>query len=215
MLERRQCSKALLGLAVKHMKEILAHPLVIFAIIGLGLLTIAFAYMKKIKFTTRLLTHMSLMLALSIILHALRLYHMPQGGSITLGAMLPIIFISYRYGPAVGFLTGFIYGMINLIQDPFIVQPVQVLFDYPLPFMALGLAGYFPKHRFWGAIIGVSGRFLCHFISGVAFFANYAPSGVSPYWYSLTFNMTYLLPNLIICLILLRLLPVDRLMKLI
>ena len=60
---------------------------------------------------------------------------MPQGGSITCGAMLPLLFIAYRYGPGIGCLTGFLYGLINILQDPFILHPLQVLFDYPLPYM--------------------------------------------------------------------------------
>ncbi len=195
------------------MSVILAQPTSIFALLGLLALIIAFLYIKKVRFTTHMLVNVSLMIALSTILHTLRLYHTPQGGSITLGAMLPLILVSFRYGPGVGFLAGFIFGIINLMQDPFIVQPVQVLFDYPLPFMALGLAGYFPHHKFAGATIAVLGRFICHFISGVTFFASYAPKGMSPYWYSCVFNATYLIPDLIICLIILKILPIKRILN--
>ena len=49
--------------------------------------------------------------------------------------------IAFAYGPEVGFLAGFAYGILNLLLNPYILHPVQVLFDYPLPFMALGLWG--------------------------------------------------------------------------
>ena len=197
----------------KNLLEVSAHPLSLFALAGLALMLAAFAYSKKVKLGPQLIVQIALMLALTVILHQLRLYHMPQGGSITFGAMLPLLLLSFRYGPGVGYLAGFLYGMLNLLQDPFIMHPVQVLFDYPLPYMALGLAGYFKERFLLGAIFAVTGRFLCHFISGIVFFGSYAPAGTSPYLYALLFNATYLVPELIICLILLKILPIKNLLQ--
>ena len=158
-----------------------------------------------------MLVYTALMLALTIVLHQLRLYHMPQGGSITFGAMVPLLFIAYRYGSGVGCLAGFLYGMLNLLQDPFIVHPLQVLFDYPLPDMVLGLAALMPRHLYMSTALAFLCRFLCHFISGAVFFGSYAPEGTSPYLYALTFNATYLLPEFVICFVLLKILPVQKL----
>jgi len=191
---------------------ILEQPASIFALVGLVTLILAFGYIKKIKMNTQMIVHIGLMLALTVILHNFRLYHMPQGGSVTLGAMIPLLLIAFRYGPVGGYLAGFVYGLINLIQDPYILHPVQVLFDYPLPYMALGLAGHFKDKMLLGATLGISGRFLCHFISGAVFFGSYAPAGMSPYWYSLVFNATYLIPELLICLFILRVLPMERIL---
>ncbi|EIW15554.1 MULTISPECIES: energy-coupled thiamine transporter ThiT [Pelosinus] len=196
----------------KNIAMIVAQPASVFALAAMVALILAFAYIKKIKINTPMMVHISLMLALTVILHTFRLYHMPQGGSVTFGAMIPLLLIAFRYGPVVGYLAGFTYGLLNLLQDPYILHPVQVLFDYPLPYMALGLAGYFKDRMLLGAIVGSCGRFICHFISGVVFFASYAPPGTSPYWYSLVFNATYLLPELMICLLILRVLPVKRLL---
>jgi len=198
---------------MKNVTMILEHPVSAFALLGLVALVLAFIYIKKIAINTRMMVHIGLMVALTVILHTIRLYHMPQGGSITLGGMIPILLIAFRYGPVGGYLAGFVYGMINLIQDPYILHPVQVLFDYPLPYMALGLAGYCKDRLLLGAIVGTCGRFICHFISGAVFFASYAPPGMSPYWYSLTFNATYLIPELVICLVILRVLPVERMLS--
>lgn len=191
---------------------ILEQPTSVFTLAALVVLILVFVNIKKIKLNTPMIAHIGIMLALTIILHTFRLYHMPQGGSVTLGGMIPLLLITFRYGPAVGYLAGFVYGLINLILDPFILHPVQVLFDYPLPYMALGLAGYFKERILLGAIIGACGRFICHFISGAVFFASYAPPGTSPYWYSLVFNATYLVPELIICLLILRVLPLKRIL---
>lgn len=193
------------------MTAILASPTSIAALAALMIFIFALLRVKKITLTTRMITHIGLALALAAVLHAVRIYHLPQGGSITLGSMIPILLIALYYGAEVGYLTGFLYGMINLIQDPFILHPVQVLFDYPLPFMALGLTGYFKERMMLGTTIAVFGRFICHFLSGVVFFASYAPPGMSPYLYSLVFNGSYLVLELVICLLIMRVLPVKRL----
>ena len=182
-----------------------------FALLGVLILILFVIYSRRIKFTTKMLINISLMLAMATVLQYVRLYHFPQGGSVTLGGMIPILLIAFRYGAGVGTLTGFIFGFIILIQDPFILHPIQVLFDYPLPFMAMGLAGIFPRKIFLSTVLAFCGRFICHFISGTVFFASYAPEGMSPIIYSLTANATYLVPELLICLLILKILPVQKL----
>ena len=189
------------------------NPTSLFALIGVLILILFALYSRKIKFTTKMLINISLMLAMATVLQYVRIYHFPQGGAVTLGGMIPMLLISFRYGAAVGFFAGFIFGLINLIQDPFILHPIQVLFDYPLPFMAMGLAGIFPHKIFLSTIIAFAGRFICHFISGAVFFASYAPEGISPIFYSLTANATYLLPELLICLLILKFLPMQRILS--
>ncbi len=197
---------------LENIFTVLENPAVSFALLGVLLLIFFGLYARKIKLTTRILINISLMIALAILLSQIRLYHFPQGGSVNLGGMLPLLLISFRYGAGIGTLAGFVFGLITIIQDPFIVHPVQVLFDYPLPYMAVGLAGIFREKIFWGTILAFSGKFICHFISGMIFFASYAPEGTSAIIYSLTVNGLLILPNLIICLILLKILPVKRLL---
>ena len=129
------------------MNELLIHPAACFALIGLLILILVGLYFRRIQLTTRSLVNISLMLAITVVLHQIKLFHMPQGGSVTAGSMVPLLLIAYRYGLGIGVLTGFLYGMINLLLNPFIVHPVQVLFDYPLPYMAMGLAGLWKVQR--------------------------------------------------------------------
>ncbi len=196
----------------ENIAVILDNSTATFALLGVFLLIIFAIYMRHLKLTTSMIINIGLMLAFATILHQLKLYHMPQGGSVTLGGMLPLLIISFRYGANIGALAGFLYGLINLIQDPFILHPIQVLFDYPLPFMAMGLAGIFHEKIFLGTILGFAGRFICNFISGVVFFSNYAPDGMSVVAYSIIFNATYIVPEMIICLILMKVLPMKRLL---
>jgi len=152
---------------------------------------------------TRVLTEAALAIALAFVLGLIKVFQMPFGGSISL-EMIPLILLALRQGPVVGVVTGAAYGLLNLAVGPVVVHPVQVLFDYPLAFGALGLAGFFrPTVR--GAVIGatvaVLARFVCHFVSGVVFFASYAPEGWNPYVYSGAYNAAYLIPSLVIALV--------------
>lgn len=170
-------------------------------------------YFRKIHFTTRMLVNVALMLAMTVILHQFRLYRMPQGGSITCGSMLPLLLVSYCYGPWVGCLGGFIYGFFEIIQDPYLLHPIQVLFDYPLPYMVLGLSALWPAHRYASTLLAFTVRFACHIISGVVFFASYAPAGTSPLIYSLIFNASYLVPECALSFVLLKVLPINRFLE--
>jgi thiamine transporter len=191
--------------------ELTKSPTALFAILGVFLLTIALPGIRKIKFTTKLIAQVGIALALASVLQFFKFAPWAQGGSVTPGSMVPILLIAFVYGPEVGFLTGFLFGVINLILNPFILHPVQVLFDYPLPFMAIGLAGYFKDQKITGTFIAMAARFLCHFISGVVFFASYAPAGMSPYLYSLIYNGSYMILEAIICMVIIWALPVKKL----
>lgn len=194
----------------QNIQDIIASPISILTLIGCILLLIVLAKAKKIKFTPQLIARIGIALALATLLKMLRLYHFPQGGSITLGSMIPILLIAFMYGPQVGCLTGFLYGVITLILDPYILHPVQVLFDYPLPFMALGLAGFFNSRKLFGTSIAIFIRFICHFISGVAFFGSFAPEGMSSIIYSLLINGPMIGIEGIICLVILKVIPLER-----
>jgi thiamine transporter len=192
------------------LSEILAQPQVLLALMGVLVMIFGLMRIRREKMDTSVLINSALLLALAVVLEQLRIFHMPQGGSVTAGAMVPLLLIACRFGMGTGVLAGFAYGMINMLQDPFILHPVQVLFDYPLPFMAMGLAGLSRKHLYLGTGLAFLTRFGCHFISGVVFFGSYAPEGVSPVWYSLVFNATYLVPEMLICCLLLKVLPVKK-----
>lgn len=194
----------------QHIHDIISSPLSIATLIGCIVLLIVLVKAKKIQFTPQLIARISIALALATVLKIFRIYHFYQGGSITLGSMVPIFIISFMYGPRIGFLTGFLYGVITLVLDPYILHPVQVLFDYPLPFMALGLAGYFNDKKSLGISISVFVRFICHFISGVAFFGSSAPEGISPVIYSLLVNVPIAGIEGVICIIIFAILPIER-----
>jgi thiamine transporter len=152
---------------------------------------------------TRVLAEAALAVALAFVLGLITVFRMPFGGSISL-EMVPLILLALRQGPWVGIFAGAAYGLLDLAIEPVALHPVQVIFDYPLAFGVLGLAGFF-RPTLWGAVAGtvvaVLARFLCHFVSGVVFFASYAPEGWNPYLYSAAYNAGYLVPSLALALV--------------
>ena len=194
--------------------EIFKNPLSIAALLGLMIVILALISFKKIKLDSKTMARIGLALALATILDFIKVIDLPNGiGSINLGSVVPIIVIALFYGPEIGMLTGLLFGLINLIISPYIVHPLQVLFDYPLPYMAVGLAGYFKNKKLIGASVGMFFKFIFHFISGFLFFGQFAPNGWSPALYSFIANASYVGSNLIIVIILLLILPIDTVFK--
>ncbi len=155
--------------------------------------------MKK----THLLTEVAAFVALSVICSFIKVWEMPQGGSVSL-TMVPILLIAFRRGAFAGMLTGGIYGLISLAIAGVIYHPMSVLLDYLLAFALVGMAGFFRKNlpmAICGTIVGVLGRFLSSLVSGAVLFGSYAPAGQNPWVYSLIYQATYLLPELVICLV--------------
>lgn len=145
-------------------------------------------------------------LALAIVTSYIKLFQLPMGGSVTLFSMFFVTLIGYWYGPTVGLMAGVAYGLLQMILDPYIVSIPQMLIDYPFAFGALGLAGFFSEKKngmIIGYIVSVLGRFVFSVLSGVIFFGMYAPEGMSPFVYSVTYNGSYLAAEAAITLILL------------
>jgi len=173
----------------------------------------------------RIMTEIGMAVALSAILNFIVLWRMPQGGSLSL-EMLPILIIALRRGAGPSMIAGVVYGLVQLALGPFIVHPAQLILDYPLAYMLVGLAGIFlnkinlkAKSSTYGWLLlavltGGLGRFISHFFSGAIFFAQYAPEGQNPWVYSAIYNITYLLPSLLLSYIiiipLIRILVIDK-----
>lgn len=64
----------------------------------------------------------------------------PNGGSITL-AFVPIFIMGYRHGLKGGLLTGLLVGTIQLLWSGYMLNFLQVMLDYVLPNVLLGLVG--------------------------------------------------------------------------
>ncbi len=162
-------------------------------------------------FSTKILAEIIVLVALagalSLISHSF--FSLAQGGSINIG-MVPIFWLALRRGPKIGIFAGAVFGVVDLAIEPFVVHPAQLILDYPLAFACLGLAGFFQKRPVVGVVVGVTGRFVSHFVSGVVYFPNYAPAGMSPIVYSAIYNATYLIPSMIICAVIIGILQKSK-----
>lgn len=168
---------------------------------------------KKKSLTTKQLVYSAVAIALAVVCSMIKLFEMPMGGSVTLLSMLFIVLIAYWYGPYVGIMTAVAYGLVQFVTEPIFYTIPQMLLDYPLAFGALGLAGFFHDRKYGlqiGYVVGVIGRFVFSTLSGVIFFASYAPEGMNPWIYSLGYQASYLVPEAVVTLIVISIPPVAK-----
>lgn len=147
----------------------------------------------------------------TVIATVIKLPSLPNGGSVTLFSMLLVTLVGYWYGPKVGIIAAVGYGILQFITGPYVVHPLQVVIDYPLAFGALGLSGFFSGKKnglLKGYLAGVFGRFFFASVSGLVFYTVYVESlaeNMVAIWASLVYNMTYILPEAVITVMLISL----------
>lgn len=162
--------------------------------------------MEKNQNQVKAITVTSLLVALATVLSFVKLSSLPFGGSTTLLSMFFIIIIGYYINPKIGIIGAFVYGILQFIIEPYMVSIIQVIVDYGFAFTALGLGAlvFRKRNRFSleiVIIISMLGRLACSIFSGVVFFGAYAPEGQGAFMYSLLYNSSYIIPEMIITLI--------------
>ena len=195
--------------AFKDFGEFPAWAWIVVAVLLVGGV-IAYRSLKgghKTVWNTKMMAMGAVCIALSSVLSMIKIWKMPQGGSITAASMLPLMLFSYVYGMGPGCLVGALYGVLQFIIEPYFLSLPQMLLDYPIAFGMMGLAGLFSKmdNENLGLTVGVVlasvGRFVAAVLSGVIFFAECA-GDQNPWVYSIVYNGSYMLPECIICVIL-------------
>ena len=205
--------KDLPGDTIETFKSLHSNPIVGFVVLSLLIVLILIVKSRKIRFTHRLIAHMSMFIALAVVLNLIIIYKLPQGGSVTLASMVPLVILSYMYGTGVGMVSGFIFGIIDMMLGGYILTPMQVLLDYPLAFMMIGLSGLFRDKLMISFVIAFFARFISHFLSAIIFFREYAPEGMMPELYGIIYNGSFLAVELLITIVVLKFLPLDRIVK--
>ena len=173
--------------------------------------------MTKRKTNIHALVECALMIAIGTVLALIKIYELPFGGSVTLVSMLPFVLVSFRWGTKWGLLTGFANALLQMLMG-FSAPPAGtvlafigvIMLDYVLAFTLLGIAGAFSnvtKKRPVNIALGTAAvcviRFLCSFFSGVLLWGSYQSyyewaNGMSVWLYSLIYNGSYMLPELVI-----------------
>ena len=191
---------------------------------GLYILTVALVLLiaivalicgkKKEVNETKSIAYAAVCLATSFALSYVRIFHMPQGGSVTLASLIPIMLYSYMFGVRRGVVIGTIYGLLQFIQEPYFYHPMEFLLDYPIAFGAIGLTGLFNELNILGdkpitedstkiktqvtwrkplqfaicATIAVTLRYFSHVIAGAYFFGEWRETGYSVIGWSFAYN---------------------------
>ena len=174
----------------------------LFTLIILAAIMAGMSISRK-TWTAKSLAYAALSIALAFVLSYVKLFRMPNSGSVTLASMLPLMLFSAAYGVGPGLLAGAAYGLLQYVQGGYFVHPIQFLLDYPIAFALIGLAGvykYLPKSwskwSLYGAmVLGALGRCISATLAGILYWDT-AP------WASLVYNGAYLLPDTLICIVL-------------
>ena len=160
--------------------------------------------------STRTLAENAILIAVATVLSLFAVFKLPNGGSVTIGSMIPIILLSIKYPLRWSLTAAFAYSLIQMLSG-FFAPPVEnilyytimILLDYIIAFCVLCLSG--PIYRkissrmsarfsiITAAIICFILRFISHFLSGIIIWGYYASEGQPVWLYSLLYNGSYMI----------------------
>ncbi|MBD5584527.1 MAG: hypothetical protein HDQ88_05550 [Clostridia bacterium] len=194
------------GVEITSTENIVLYVSTVALILVILLCAFFFGRGEKKEFDSKSISYAAVCIASSFALSYIKLWSMPQGGSLTLASLLPLMLYAYMFGVRKGVLAGAVYGVLQAVQNPWLIHPAQFLLDYPVAFGAIGLAGMFakikkleklPQVQFaLGAIVASALRFFAHVLSGVYAFSEY--STLDNVWvYSLGYN-AFVFPDIAI-----------------
>ncbi|OON92204.1 MAG: thiamine transporter, partial [Candidatus Epulonipiscium fishelsonii] len=144
---------------------------------------------------------------------------LPTGGAIALLSVTPAMILAILYGPHAGIWVGLLSGCLVMILLPgwVPIHPLQVFVEQFGALGALGYAGILGSDKkskiILGCLLAVVINVSFHIFSGVLFFSMNAPEGVSAWAYSIPYNIGSMGVEGILSVILISLLPLQKLKK--
>lgn len=171
---------------------------------------------EKKKMSTRQLVFCAMAMALAFVTSYIKIFTLPWGGSVTLCSMLFIVLVANWYGVQTGILVGLACGILQFIQEPYVLSFFQVCCDYILAFAALGVAGFFAKSSHGlvkGYIAAVIARGAFHALGGYLYWMDYMPSNFPKALtsvYPIVYNYSFLLAEAVITLIIISIPAVGK-----
>ncbi len=174
--------------------------MIVSAVVFIAIMVVAwFLGDKRNMSDTRAIVYGAISIALSFALSYARMFKLPQGGSVTFASLLPLMIYCCMFGTRRGLIVCTVYGVLQALQDPFIIHPMQFLLDYPLAFGLIGVSGIFMEKGVFknkkvlafllGGVLGVVFRYACHVCSGAFAFADYAD--LDSYGSVIAYSMAY------------------------
>lgn len=165
---------------------------------------------SKSRLTLRALCEGAIFVAMAQVLGYIKLFSLPSGGSITLN-MLPIFIFCARWGFGPGMLASTALSLLQLLLDGAYTWGWQsIIGDYIIAYSIIGLAGLFHKNKngfFIGTVVGSLARFVVAWVVGATVWGEYMPDTffgmtmTNPWFYSALYNGSYLLVNMLLCLV--------------
>ena len=170
----------------------------------------------KKRMSTKQLVFCAAAMALAFITSYIKIWNMPWGGSVTLCSMLFIVLVANWYGAGTGIFVGLAYGILQFIQEPYVLSFFQVCCDYILAFAALGVAGFFAKKKHGllkGYIAAVLARGAFHALGGYLYWMDYMPENFQQSLksiYPIAYNYSYLLVEAVITIVIISIPAVAK-----
>lgn len=168
------------------------------------------------RFNSRKLAFCAIALAIAFVTSYIKFLPMPYGGTLTLCSMLFIVLTGYWYGPFIGIIVGFVFGILQFIQEPYVLTIFQVCCDYFFAFAALGFAGFYRNYKNGltiGYIFGILARGAFHVLGGYLYWMEYMPENFPKNLaviYPFVYNYSYILGEGILTLIIINIPAVKK-----
>ena len=175
--------------------------------------------MSKTRYTIRTICEIGLFAAVGFVIDELQGILgkgiFVNGGSIGF-AFIAVIIIGLRRGWLPAILTGLAIGLFDFMTGAYIIHPVQPILDYIIPYAMVAVGMVFrPMYKnattnkkkmlalVLITIVGGLSKLLSHYLAGIIFWADQSAFAwdlnyMSPYIYSLIYNMSYILPSIVL-----------------
>lgn len=163
----------------------------------------------KVDLTVKSMCQLAMFMAITLVLSYVNeiIPSLPQGGTISVD-VIAIMLCGYLMGAGYGVICGVGVSILQFVLGlATYYGPWSVLLDYVLPLAVCGLTPLVKTTKIggvpicWGVLFVMVLKYLSHFASGAFLFASYAPEGMNPILYSLGYNIIYVAPTLVLCMI--------------
>ena len=102
------------------------NGLIVGVVVMLLILVAIYAVGKKRYVNdTKSVVYGAIAIAMSFALSYVRLFKLPQGGSVTFASLLPLMLYCAMFGTRRGVLVCVVYGFLQALQDTYIIHPLQ------------------------------------------------------------------------------------------
>ena len=187
---------------------------IITAVFAIGYLLATIWLCRGVKLDARGLCLGGVICALTLVLASIRI-PLPTGSNITCGSWIPLMLLALVYDYKLAMLTGWVCGILVMILIPGwqAVHWAQIFVQQLVCFSCLGYAGVFGTDKRWkmlcGMVLAVFIRCCGHVLSGVIFYSQNAWDGWGAWGYSLAYNLSSRLPEGILSILIVLLLPLG------